>query len=379
MFEIGSSSAKKRRRFLFQSEWKIAKDSTSPPLLMNSIDFPLYGRQLIQNNWCIARTTGIPIGGKTGRRGSRPFLSPDAPPAATLMAALQTHRDSLSPDSAAEEALSGASGLLGSTSKLRGRRDSRPHLSPDGECGGDGTSPRGSRIRRQSTTTEDIFKWVFSFFIFFFYCPIPLFLLFVPPYRTRLLLFFYLGFQCRTNDDAISSRVTQQSVLSLGQLMSAQNCVFFVTLINFHPRLFVLLLPFSSKDRAAAHFAQRCLNRSIPTPPPPLSSLMYFLRFRWRTIDGGRKKVDVRGEEMIGFQSKSQCAPSLWGRSSKESIPTYSGARPQLFFTRRATCGREMARLGWQLAIDGLNVDCIPSNDTIVQNKRETVEKKPKE
>ena len=38
-----------------------------------------------------------------------------------------------------------------------------------------------------------------------------------------------------------------------------------------------------------------------------------------------------------------------------------------------------MARLGWQLAIDGLNVDCIPSNDTIVQNKRETVEKKPKE
>jgi len=103
-------------------------------------------------------STGIPIGGKTGRRGSRPFLSPDAPPAATLMAALQTHRDSLSPDSAAEEALSGGAGLLGSTSKLRGRRDSRPHLSPDGECGGDGSSPRGSRIRRQSTTTEDIFK-----------------------------------------------------------------------------------------------------------------------------------------------------------------------------------------------------------------------------
>lgn len=102
---------------------------------------------------------GIPIGGKTGRRGSRPFLSPDAPPAATLMAALQTHRDSLSPDSAAEEALCGSAGLLGSgSSKLRGRRDSRPHLSPDGECGGDGTSPRGSRIRRQSTTTEDIFK-----------------------------------------------------------------------------------------------------------------------------------------------------------------------------------------------------------------------------
>ena len=104
-------------------------------------------------------STGIPIGGKTGRRGSRPFLSPDAPPAATLMAALQTHRDSLSPDSAAEEALSGGgAGLLGSTPKLRGRRDSRPHLSPDGECGGDGSSPRGSRIRRQSTTTEDIFK-----------------------------------------------------------------------------------------------------------------------------------------------------------------------------------------------------------------------------
>ena len=104
-------------------------------------------------------STGIPIGGKTGRRGSRPFLSPDAPPAATLMAALQTHRDSLSPDSAAEEALSGGgAGLLGSTSKLRGRRDSRPHLSPDGEGGGDGSSPRGSRIRRQSTTTEDIFK-----------------------------------------------------------------------------------------------------------------------------------------------------------------------------------------------------------------------------
>lgn len=34
----------------------------------------------------------------------------------------------------------------------------------------------------------------------------------------------------------------------------------------------------SSKDRAAAHFAQRCLNRSIPTPPPPLSSLMYFFK-----------------------------------------------------------------------------------------------------
>ena len=67
------------------------------------------------------------------------------------MAALQTHRDSLSPDSAAEEVLLGSG-------KLRGRRDSRPHLSPDGECGGDGTSPRGSRIRRQSTTTEDIFK-----------------------------------------------------------------------------------------------------------------------------------------------------------------------------------------------------------------------------
>lgn len=119
---------------------------------------------------------GIPIGGKTGRRGSRPFLSPDAPPAATLMAALQTHRDSLSPDSAAEEALSGVGlgGLLGSNCKLRGRRDSRPHLSPDGECGGDGTSPRGSRIRRQSTTTDDIFKWV----IIIWFSPI-VFLIFI--------------------------------------------------------------------------------------------------------------------------------------------------------------------------------------------------------
>ena len=99
--------------------------------------------------------TGIPTGGKTGRRGSRPFLSPDALPAASLVAALQTHRDSLSPDSAAEEAASGA--------VRRGRRDSRPHLSPDGEGGGflntDGSSPSGRRMRRQSTTTnDDVYK-----------------------------------------------------------------------------------------------------------------------------------------------------------------------------------------------------------------------------
>lgn len=68
------------------------------------------------------------------------------------MAALQTRRDSLSPDSAAEELLGQCGG------QKRNRRDSRPHLSPDGESGGDGFSPRGSRIRRQSTTTEDIFK-----------------------------------------------------------------------------------------------------------------------------------------------------------------------------------------------------------------------------
>lgn len=136
---------------------------------------------IFSSGWPEKNSTGIPIGGKTGRRGSRPFLSPDAPPAATLMAALQTHRDSLSPDSAAEEALSGGAGLLGSTSKLRGRRDSRPHLSPDGECGGDGTSPRGSRIRRQSTTTEDIFKWVFSFSQFLFdFRPIVLYLFLFP-------------------------------------------------------------------------------------------------------------------------------------------------------------------------------------------------------
>ena len=98
---------------------------------------------------------GIPTGGKTGRRGSRPFLSPDAPPT-SLVGALQTHRDSLSPDSAAEEAAG--------SSKLRGRRDSRPHLSPDGDSGShtlgaDGSPRSGSRgLRRQSTTTDDIYK-----------------------------------------------------------------------------------------------------------------------------------------------------------------------------------------------------------------------------
>jgi len=68
---------------------------------------------------------------------------------------LQTHRDSLSPDSAAEEAATGA--------VRRGRRDSRPHLSPDSDGGGllnaDGTSPSGRRMRRQSTTTnDDVYK-----------------------------------------------------------------------------------------------------------------------------------------------------------------------------------------------------------------------------
>ena len=122
------------------------------------------------------------------------------------------------------------------------------------------------------------FQVSFFFFTFFFYCPIPLFLLFVPPYRTRLLLFFYLGFQCRTNDDAISSRVTQQSVLSLGQLMSAQNCVFFVTLINFHPRLFVLLLPPKIGRPRTLHSVastDQYLHHRRRSPP-----LCTFLRFR---------------------------------------------------------------------------------------------------
>ena len=79
------------------------------------------------------------------------------------MSALQTRRDSLSPDSAAVM----DDQMGGSSSKNHRRRDSRPHLSPDAsECGGGGGggngdgSPRGSRIRRQSTTTEDIYKWV---------------------------------------------------------------------------------------------------------------------------------------------------------------------------------------------------------------------------
>lgn len=107
---------------------------------------------------------GIPTGGKTGRRGSRPFLSPDGPSAtATFMSALQSRRDSLSPDSAAVMDGDGQMGGGGSSSKNHRRRDSRPHLSPDAmsEGGGDGGgsgSPRGSRIRRQSTTTDDIFK-----------------------------------------------------------------------------------------------------------------------------------------------------------------------------------------------------------------------------
>ena len=76
------------------------------------------------------------------------------------MSALQSHRDSLSPDSAAEEATGGGSKLRNRDAP---RRDSRPHLSPDGDsCGlltlGPDGSPRGGRLRRQSTTTEDIFK-----------------------------------------------------------------------------------------------------------------------------------------------------------------------------------------------------------------------------
>ena len=75
------------------------------------------------------------------------------------MAALQSHRDSLSPDSAAEEMASASAKLRSGSGSGGARRDSRPHLSPDGE-GGEGGSPRGGRMRRQSSTTEDNHKWV---------------------------------------------------------------------------------------------------------------------------------------------------------------------------------------------------------------------------
>ncbi|XP_068227278.1 uncharacterized protein rsh isoform X4 [Palaemon carinicauda] len=84
----------------------------------------------------------LPIPGS--RRGSRPFLSPDAPETDGL--SRKGRRDSLSPDSAAAEELS-----LG----RRARRDSRPHLSPEAsDSNSRETSPR-SRLRRQSTTAVE--------------------------------------------------------------------------------------------------------------------------------------------------------------------------------------------------------------------------------
>ncbi|XP_065565417.1 uncharacterized protein LOC136030399 isoform X2 [Artemia franciscana] len=85
-----------------------------------------------------------PSSSKVNRRGSRPFLSPDASSNQDEYSSIRkVRRDSLSPDSAAEE-LSGK----------RGRRDSRPHLSPDS----DSAMYEGSRLRRQSTTTEENFR-----------------------------------------------------------------------------------------------------------------------------------------------------------------------------------------------------------------------------
>ncbi|MCL4142430.1 UNVERIFIED_CONTAM: hypothetical protein GTU68_043381 [Idotea baltica] len=78
------------------------------------------------------------------RRGSRPFLSPDANEIDS--STRKYRRDSLSPDSAAAEEVS-----LG----RKGRRDSRPHLSPEAsDSNSRETSPR-CRLRRQSTTAAD--------------------------------------------------------------------------------------------------------------------------------------------------------------------------------------------------------------------------------
>lgn len=85
---------------------------------------------------------GLPQPGS--RRGSRPYLSPDAPETDGL--AKKCRRDSLSPDSAAVEELS-----MG----RKARRDSRPHLSPEAsDSNSRETSPR-SRLRRQSTTAAE--------------------------------------------------------------------------------------------------------------------------------------------------------------------------------------------------------------------------------
>ncbi|XP_076049396.1 uncharacterized protein LOC143030079 [Oratosquilla oratoria] len=84
----------------------------------------------------------LPLPGS--RRGSRPFLSPDANEADCLNR--KCRRDSLSPDSAATEELPQA---------RKGRRDSRPHLSPEAsDSNSRETSPR-SHLRRQSTTATE--------------------------------------------------------------------------------------------------------------------------------------------------------------------------------------------------------------------------------
>ncbi|XP_037073100.1 uncharacterized protein LOC119094130 [Pollicipes pollicipes] len=79
-----------------------------------------------------------------GRRGSRPFLSPD--PGDADPAARGRRRDSLSPDSAAEE--------MNQARRLKSRRQSNEE-SPEGSSTGSSRDPSpNSSVRRQSTTEE---------------------------------------------------------------------------------------------------------------------------------------------------------------------------------------------------------------------------------